>query len=276
MPNERRRPRTNLQEMVQKQVQKVLVRGQRYERFDQIRQRHFYSTHLFTPGAGNIIPAGRYDIFITTASGLGQGYPIPLTERETNWKGTGRVPDNQNFVIQELGVTVQRPPAVDTNTAKTGQPQDAPLNGIYANLPPAIQALIAGNRPISSQDAKSILLGGTLEMGFLTNFVPLGFLSDFSQSSGCYSQMQPGSATPYAPAALQTEDNFYGDPVNGVPAAAFRRKLEVPILLQHGEQTSMRINFPRDIRVEPLIDGGTGWLEIRVDWWATESFVEYS
>jgi hypothetical protein len=264
--------------MVASQVEKVLTRGQRFERFDQLRQRHFWSNYFFAPGAGNDIAAGPYDIFrIQTGQG-GQGYPagITLTDRETNWRGNGRVPDNQNFVIQEIGVTIGRPPAVDTNTPKTGQPQDAPVNSIYAALDPAIQALIAGNRMIHPQDAQLILNGLVLEMGFLTNNVPIGLCADFSQSAGCYAQMRAADQAGFTPAALQDEENFMGDPTNGVPAAAFRRKLEVPILLQHGEAMGMRLNAHRPITTTDLANGGTGWFEVRVDWWASESFVEYS
>ena len=110
----------SLETMVQRQIQNVLRRGQRMERFDQLRQRHFWSTHLFavggTGGAG-IIPAGVYDIFIIPVGLTGQGYPqaTPLTLRETNWLNPARVPDNQNFVIVEIGCTIQRPPAADAN-----------------------------------------------------------------------------------------------------------------------------------------------------------------
>jgi hypothetical protein len=74
-----------------------------------------------------------------------------------------------------------------------------------------------------------------------------------------------------------------GDPTNGVPAAAFRRKLEVPIMLQHGEAMGMVIQFPRNVPtlrasvvVQDPDQGGAGWVQVRVDWWATESFVEKS
>lgn len=255
----------SLKAMVSKQVTEVLRRGQRMERFDQIRQRHFWSTYLFAYG-NQPIQAGPYELFKVIASQTGQGYPagVSLTERETNWKGNGRVPDNQNFVIQEIGVSVNRPPAVDTTDDAVG-----PLNGIFANLPGAIQAEVDPIRPIHAADAQNILYGTVLEMGFLTNNVPLGLCADFSQSSGVYSQRQSvveGSLT----------DRLMGDPTNGIPAAAFRRKLEVPILLQHGEAMGMRFNILRNLPMLTVAEGGAGWLELRVDWWATESFVELS
>jgi hypothetical protein len=258
--------------MVNNQVQKVLARGQRFQRFDQLRQRHFWSTYLFAYGAGNPIAAGPYEIYKVIPSMTGQGYPagVPLSLRETNWKNAGRVPDNQNFVISEVGVSLIRPPCVDGDDQ--GAPLNAPLNGIWANLPPAIQALINPRRVIHPEDAANILYGGVLEMSYLTNNVPMGLLSDFSQSSGGYVQED------VALAGFQDTDDgpWIGDPTNGVPGACFRRKLEVPILLQHGEAMGMVLRFPRNIPTLGIADGGAGWVEVRVDWWATESFVEKS
>lgn len=276
--------RDTLKEMVSKQIGRVLERGSRQERFDQLRSRHFWSSHLFIADpATNMIPSGGYDIFKVIPSGSGQGYPtnVPLTNRETNWLNSGRVPDNQNFVITELGVTLKRPPAVDSLTAVTFAPAFPPSNGIWAGLTAAQQAYInagAQNREINTFDAIAILYGGLLEMSFLTNNVPLGLLADFSQSSGNYVIGTPLLSTiPTSP--INSDSN--GDPCNGIPAAAFRRKLEVPILLQHGENMGMRINFPRAIELTPpgtVQNGafGTGWFELRVDWWAHESFTEKS
>lgn len=259
----------SLKGMVQKQVTRVLERGQRLERFDQLRSRHFWSSYLFAYGAGNQIAPGAYDIFKATPSMTGQGYPtnVPLSLRETNWLNAGRVPDNQNFVITEIGVTVLRPPALDANGA-AGVPAFPPSTGIWANLSPAIQALIAQNSPVHYADAARILQGTVLEMQFLTNAVPLGLCSDFSQSAGARMHITRVSAA----AAISVG----GDPVNGVPAAAFRRKLEVPILLQHGETMGMRLNIHRPIQTLTLAEGGAGWAEVRVDWWAHESFAEKS
>jgi len=255
--------------MVRKQVAGVLARGQRMERFDQLRSRHFWSTYLFAYGAGNQILAAPYEVFKAIPSQTGQGYPtnVPLTFRETNWLNAGRVPDNQNFVIQEVGVTVMRPPAVD---GPVGVPVNAPTNGIWANLPVATQALIDQGKQLHPQDVANILYGTVLEMQFLTNSVPLGLCSDFSQSAGVVETDQLASQG--ATGAVQAG----GDTLNGVPAAAFRRKLEVPILLQHGETMGMRFNVHRDIDTLTLAEGGAGWAELRVDWWALESFAEKS
>jgi hypothetical protein len=265
---------TSLKNMVEKQVSEVLKRGQRMERFDQIRQRHFWSTYLFAYGAGEQIQSGPYELFKVISSQTGQGYPagVTLTERETNWKGNGRVPDNQNFVISEIGVSLVRPPAVDYG-GEGGPGTYAPTNGIWHNLTPSLKSLINPNQPIHPIDAANILYGLVLEMGYLTNNVPLGLCADFSQSAGVYSQ---SNLNVDDPPASEDGRNLGGDPSNGIPCAAFRRKLEVPILLQHGEAMGMRLNALRNIDTLSKAQGGAGWCEVRVDWWATESFVELS
>lgn len=274
----------SLQQMVDKQIAKVLERGTRYGRFDQIRQRHFWSSYLFAGFAGSSIPAGPYDIFKIPTGQQGQGYPVPLTNRETNWLGAGRVPDNQNFVITEIGVTVKRPPAtrqLDGQGAPVlngGVAFDpaAPRNGIAANMTPAQVAGINGMAPILPADAQAILYGTILEFGFLTNSVPIGYCADFSQAGGNYTQSANYFAGDADHNIAVTSRQKLGDPTNGVPAAAFRRKLEVPILLQHGESNFMRLNVPKPIPIQSLANGSSGWFEIRVDWWASESFAEKS
>lgn len=272
--------KTSLKGMVQRQVAKVLEKGQRFGKFDQIRQRHFWSSYLFAGFAGTSIPAGTYEIFQTIPGSIGQGYGIPLTIRETNWLGQGRVPDNQNFVIQEIGVTVTRPPANPQGSPHVAGAafSNAPANGIAASMTAGQVAAINGLAPILPMDAQSILYGTILEMKFLTNSVPLALCADFSQSAGTYGF----TTSPYVNADVDasrgsTQETLPpGDPTNGMPAAAFRRKLDVPILLQHGEQMGMRLNIPRAIPIQSLANGSSGWFEVRVDWWASESFNERS
>lgn len=274
----------SLKKMVDQQIAKVLKRGQRFGSFDQIRQRHFWSSYLFAGYAGASIPAGPYDIFKIPQGQQGQGYSIPMTTRESNWLGAGRIPDNQNFVITEIGATIKRPPACrqmaapptpDLNGGTAFDP-NGPRNGIAASMTAAQYAAINGMAPILPADAVAMLSGIVLEFGFLTNSVPLGFLGDFSQSGGNCT-LSPGyytGAVDHNYAVTGREKT--GDPSNGIPCAAFRRKLEVPILLQHGESQFMRLNIPKAIPIQSLANGSSGWFEVRVDWWATESFAEKS
>jgi hypothetical protein len=272
--------KVSLKGMVERQITKVLERGQRYGSFDQIRQRHFWSSYLFAGFAGTSIPAGPYELFRTIPGTIGQGYNIPLTIRETNWLGQGRVPDNQNFAIVELGVTIGRPPANPQGSPHVAGAAftNAPANGIAASMTAGQFAAINGLAPVLPVDAQSILYGTVLEMGFLTNSVPLGLCADFSQSAGCYGMTTSPYTNVASNAARTTTQEVLppGDPTNGIPAAAFRRKLEVPILLQHGESMFMRLNVPRAIPIQSLANGSSGWFELRVDWWATESFAENS
>lgn len=270
----------SLKAMVSKQIGKVLEKGQRYGSFDQIRQRHFWSSYLFAGYAGSQIAAGQYEIFKASPGNIGQGYSIPLTQRETNWLGNGRVPDNQNFAIQEIGVMITRPPANPQGTPHVPGAAftNAPANGIAASMTAGQVAAINGLAPILPMDAQSILHGMVLEMGFLTNAVPLGFLADFPQSAGAYGFSSSGylAADVNAARGSAAEALPPGDPTNGIPAAAFRRKLDIPILLQHGENCFMRLGVPLAIPVQSLANGGSGWFEVRVDWWASESFAEKS
>lgn len=277
----------SLQQMVDSQIAKVLERGTRYGRFDQIRQRHFWSSYLFAGFAGSSIPAGPYDIYKIPQGQQGQGYPIPMATRETNWLGAGRIPDNQNFVVTEIGVTLKRPPATRQGALVDGVfvpaldggvafDPNAPRNGIAANLSAAQVAGINGMAPILPADAQAILYGTILEFGFLTNSVPLGFLADFSQSGGNYTFSSDYFGGDADHNVAFTSRQKSGDPTNGVPAAAFRRKLEVPILLQHGESQFMRLQVPKAIPIATLAQGSSGWFEVRVDWWASESFAEKS
>lgn len=286
-----REPKTfSLVDMVDRQIATVLKRGQRFNKFDQLRQRHFWSSYFFPYGASEdgspgIIDAGTYDVFKVQPSQTGQGYPTntPLTLRETNWRNSGRVPDNQNLVIHEVGVTVVRPPAILMSGGKAVNP---PPNSLWANLTQQKQDTINPARSITTEDAARVLYGTVLEMGYLTNNVPLGLCADFSQSAGLHSFSQ-GINQLYPTENDWVDDglsdvSISGDPVNGVPAAAFRRKFEIPILLQHGETMGMRFNIHKPITMlgsslpSGEDQGGAGWLELRVDWWATESFVEYS
>lgn len=276
---------TSLKGMVDKQIQRVLERGQRFGRFDQIRQRHFWSSYLFAGFAGTSIPSGAYEIFKTIPGMIGQGYAIPLTTRETNWLGAGRVPDNQNFAITEIGVTLTRPPANPQGVPHVPGAafSTAPSNGIAASMSAGQVAAINGLAPVLPMDAQGILYGTVLEMSYLTNNVPIGLCSDFSQSGGAFGFATSGYNNSDISAARtgvvgtnSSEALPPGDPTNGIPAAAFRRKLEVPILLQHGENMGMRLNIPRAIPIQSIVNGSSGWFEVRVDWWASESFVENS
>lgn len=261
--------------IVQKQISKVLRQGNRLGDFNRIRQRHFWSTYLFIADpVTNKVASGAYDIFKTIPGASGQGYPtnVNLTLRETNWLNAGRVPDNQSFAITEIGATVRTPPLENPS---------APASvGIFANLTAAQKTYLLPGvaRNMLAQDINNVAFGTVLEMSFLTNNVPLGLIGDFSPSGGIIAP--PGDASL---ADGNTDVGPYATSL-GVPCAAFRRKMRIPILLSSGENMGMRLVLPRDIElinptstvVANTNHHGKGWYEIRVDWWAIESFAEKS
>lgn len=238
---------------MQQQTQSLLRTGQRFKSFDQIRQRHFWSSYFFTPTVG-YIAAGRYTLFTTPVGSNGQGFPagFVITERESNWKSQNRVPDNQNFEITELGCQIM--------SADFAQESTFPLNE-------EIPATMAAN----------FFNGSVLGITYLTNTVPLGLLSDFGQASGMNTGIQ-NFVTPAAVAVVADVlpvPPFNSVPVNGFAAPALRRKFKIPILLQHGESFNFTIDIPRNLYVG--FGGATAaTFLVRMDFWATESFVEQS
>lgn len=253
----------SINKQVSDQARQVLETGQRFSRFDQIRQRHFWSCYYFAPDSNGYVQSGTFPIFVVPPGQNGQGFPsgITLTERETNWKSQNRVPDNQNFEITELGVSATM-------------------------LTPDMSAVVAGGAP-SQNDVpphvfSQFLDNTVLNITYLTNSVPLGLISDFAQAS--------------APHVGSNQSNFLSDGAggpgsvfrsNGFPAPALRRRFKIPILLQHGETFSFSFQIPRTFwigrptgvnsmstpDVEPT---NIGPVILRMDFWATESFVEKS
>lgn len=246
-----------IQQGINRQARKVLVDGSRFKRFDQIRQRYFWSTYRLSSDANGFISSGNFDLFTTPAGQAGQGFVSQLTLRETNWVSANRVPDNQNFEITELGVSILQ---VDTDT-------DSRFNSPY---------------PSALED--EVLRNMTLAITYLTNQVPLGLCVDFAQASapmiGEFHPAVPGSY-PAAAAELPVNgdtaeqeipvgDTFYS---NGFAAPGLRRRFKIPILLQHGE--TFKFTFLIDPGRGPWVGANTTF-DVRMDFFATETFVEKS
>jgi len=247
----------SLERNIKAQARKVLVTGSRFKRFDQIRQRHFWSTYRLSTDSNGFVASGTFDLFTTPAGQAGQGFTQQLTLRETNWLSANRVPDNQNFEITELGVS-----AVSVNTDT-----DARQNT---------------SNPAANED--ELLRNMALAITYLTNQVPLGLCVDFAQPSG----PMVGEYHPSVPDNLESQYDVGGDNTlqvgaanaprstfytNGFAAPGLRRRFKIPILLQHGE--TFKFSY--------LLDPGRGpWLgenktfDLRMDFFATETFVEKS
>jgi hypothetical protein len=243
---------------VRSQASRVLRTGQRFDKFDQIRQRYFWSSYYFdVPTMSDYVTAGNYTLFTTPVGSNGQGFPSGqvITDRESNWKSQNRIPDNQNFEITELGCSV-----------------------ISADFGSNLNANYTARYPTPSAMA-NFFNSSVLAITYLTNSVPLGLLADFAQAAGPAMgigvDIIPGT-TPDATTQPSAENMAF---TNGFAAPGLRRKIKIPILLQHGESFNFTINVPRNtfagIGTGSANNGGAPFL-VRVDFWATESFVEKS
>lgn len=247
-----RRLPPGLRRSVNRQAEHVLRTGRRFTRFDQLRQRHFWSSHMFIPDVNGYIQAGNFPVFVTPAGQNGQGFPsgIQLTERETNWKSQNRVPDNQNFEITEIGVSIDVPTPSTTGLA------DGAVDPDELCVEPRVLYQALNNTLVS--------------ITYLTNSVPLGLCADFAQPAGA----QQGQST--INGGVLDGTFFRG---NGFSAPALRRRFKIPILLQHGETFSFTYNIPRSFFVGSAGGQPAAFQSsyiLRFDFWATESFVEKS
>jgi len=270
-----------LKKSISDQEGDLLRQGQRFKSFNKIRQREFYSTFLFAPGMGGIIPAGSYDLFKVIKGGTGQGYSAPLSERETNWPQANRVADNHNLVMKSFHCDIKRATSDVT---------------VY---PPAVLPAVPGTAvngfvdlfvPPHAADVKAIATGMILGVTYLTNTVPIGYLSDFPSVGGVVglnmATRQIAAAAAADPAESSTaagagQRPFYPITRNACNPA-FERRPKVPTLLQHGEVFSMTLIVPTPIQLLGIGQTGangesndaSGCVEVRVGMWATESFIE--
>lgn len=250
---------------IKDQARSLLETGSRYKGFDQVRQRHFWSNLCFLPNANGYIPSGTYKAFITPSGQVGQGFPVALTELETNWKSANRVPDNQNFEVLEVGCTIAALPSFVASNGTT---------------PYQVQP------PFARQQA-GIQQCSVLSIQYLTNEVPIGLLNDFQQASGpmpggfssVLNVPNPADGLNAGGVAPHTTQERYI--TNGFAAPGLRRRFKIPILLQHGETFSFNVTIPRTFYYGPQIQtvGEVEYINgyvLRIDFWATESFAEKS
>lgn len=244
------------------QASKMLQTGTRFKRFDQLRQRHFWSKYRFTPNATGFISSGDFDIFTTPVGQAGQGYAAQLTLLETNWPGANRVADNQNVEITEIGVSAQ------CQSSGLGAPS---VNGneFNSNVYHVLE--------------NELLRNMILSITYLTNTIPLGMCTDFAQASGPHIGFyEPAEAfTDAAPPVVGVPDRYRTYASNGMPGPGLRRRFKIPILLQHGETFKFTFQVPPGRgpfvqRIDPTDAATTPNIDVRMDFWATESFVEKS
>lgn len=251
--------------------QDQLLQGQAVRSFKDFRCRHLWSTYHFQPGAGSIA-AGDYKLFVAAAGKNGQGLPsgLSLDDLDTNFSGEGRVPDDQNLAVWELGVSLlpAREDVVDDNTA------------IYAN------------GPMEPGDVDNVLSSAVLGVKFVDTELELGPLSTFSQPGGPHIAVPTlldwteedairalgisgGMATgPAASPWQQATARLASSSGNLAPSPATRMRLDVPIFLGHTNTFYFFLRFGRAINLRTVARGGTGAFRARVDLWCAESFRE--
>jgi hypothetical protein len=238
---------------IKNQSQSLLRTGDRLGKFDQIRQRHFWSTAKVTPDANGYVQSTDLYLFQTPAGQAGQGFSTALTDLDTNFAGAGRVPDNQNLEIHELGVSCSFVYSSATVPSRNVQSQN--WHGAEGQL------------------LRNFWLGIT----YLTNTVPLGMASDFAPAAGAIGGMQ--KAWIASGAVATASDPARNLATNGFCAPALRRKFSIPILLGHAETFKFVLSLPQG-RAVNVFSGLTYDANVsfnfRVDFWATESFVEKS
>lgn len=273
---------SRLKEGIRRQELELLERG-RQVNFRRVRQRFFYSRHLFTPGKGGQIDSGTYQLFVTTQGNTGQGYAAPLTERETNWPQTGKLSSQQNLVVRGMGVRVLR------------GPQDLALYPPQVDIDPFI--------PLHPQDCATVARGMVLAIKYVTEVVPMGILADFPAPGGVHgwyqgSRQAPGSVYGVAGAGISGTPDLSGgqtpQAVQGYgnhPLAALQaipcwmRRFKVPLLIAASEQFTAELQVYENL---PFVGDGpleqassifrfaTGTCEVEVALWCTESFDEQS
>lgn len=269
------------------QESKLLRKGELSDwRYSQIRQRHLWSNYHFipqTPGSPILIATGvpivqanTYDTFVTLQNQSGQGLPqgFVMDAGDTNNLGAGRVPDDQNFAVWELGITI------------LPERQDVVNNCIASGTGGAGVSL--GN--LHPEDVDRILDEGVLQVKYLTNSVQLGHLKDFAQSGGpsivvrsllsstaaaatvggeTSGGLNEGNTAPSLQARISRLATNSG---NTGPNPGTRRKLDVPIFLPATQTYSFQVAFYRPFQLRSKANGGTGCFQVRVDTWAVESF----
>lgn len=249
--------------------------------FKNVRSRQIWSTYNFSQtaqgaiDANTILKPGDYNVFTAASGKNGQGLPsgAELSDLDTNFPGEGRVGDDQNFAIWELGVSVlparQSVVALDTAAMADGPPS-----------------------PI---DVDQILSSGVLVLKYIDVELPLGPLSNFAQPGGPmiavpsllnYSANRVADANGDTAGGLGEGDGktpwdarqakLTTNSGNLAASPGVRRKLQVPIFLGRTVNFRFAFRFARPVVLLKTSQGGTGAFKLRLDWWAVETFRDQS
>lgn len=282
-----------IQSQIMQQTDRLLRRGQAGpQNFNQIRQRHIWNTFYFTSGyTGSVILAGTggltltqgdYQFFSVLAGSNGQGLPqgFVISDLDTNFPSAGRVSDDQNFAIYELGLTFE------------------PMRADVAAGAP--NAMTPG--PIHPTDLDQLTQNAVISIKYLTNEIILGLAKDFVQSggpaivapslldyaarggtevagagpAGVTGGLQEGAVLAGAQVApWSVRQARYSQNSGPLPAApGWRRVFKIPLYLPSTAVFFFKISFPRAVQLMTVQQGGTGGFRARIDWFCAESFRE--
>lgn len=263
---------SRMQASIQRQAQDVL-RGRNVPGYDRLRERYVWSSYCFhshTGGAltAGLLAAGEYPVFTAGIMANGQGYPAGtvLNARDTNINAQNRIPDNQNFLVKEMGVSVDplRQDVVALDATKMCQGEADP------------------------SDVDLILGNTVVVLSYLNVSIPLGLASDFPEAggpsmvststldfAGNENVAQTGgglsegtNASPWSARQAKSARNGGGI----APAPALRRKFPVPFFLRSGENFRITFEIPRSVQLRSVANGGTGGFSLRCDFWVVESY----
>lgn len=276
-----------LQQDIRRQEENLLVRGQPpRDRFDTLRQRHIWSDYHFVSGTGlairqdagtgnvPVLQSEIYRVFTNAAGQAGQGLPagFQLTQLDTNFIGSGRVPDQQNFAVWELGVSVleQRADVVlaSPTTRGAGQPHpddvDKFLTECIVRIKAISQVVPLGHAADFCEPGAPSMVAPSLLDYSATGVVAAG------PPAGGVGGMGAGSITAQ-PWSLQVP-HLSSNGGGGVASPGSRLKLDVPIFLPAQTQFEIQLVIKRPFVLRSLQNGGTCGFRVRVDFWAAESY----
>ena len=274
---------TGLQQQVMQKAAGGTLAGKNPNNFSKVQSRHIWTTGYFFQGSGGQIQAAAfggnnpvlqpntYPLFTTLQQANGQGLPqgFTLDALDTNWLSAGRVSDDQNFLVTEVGF------------------QLLPIRPEIAALAPTVMS----PGPLAADDVDKLQRDVIVQLKYITEEIPLGTLGQYAP---------PGGAVETVPSVLD-----YAGQVNGTldgggmgmsaqtttqvwdqarliqlagptpPQPAMRRRLDVPIYLANSTTFTMQLVVPRSVQLRPGGNtgvGGTGAFSVRCDFWVIESY----
>jgi hypothetical protein len=276
---------TGLAQTVMQKAAGQTLKGNNPNDFSKVQSRHIWSTFYFHSATGGAIqPAafggnnpvlqpGTYPVFTTLQQANGQGLPAGffLDSLDTNWLSAGRVSDDQNFLVTEIGAQIlpMRPEIVALSTI----------------------AMTGG--AVAADDVDKIQRDVILQLKYVTEQIPLGTLGQYAPPCGSVETV-PG-VLDYAGQRNVTLDgggmgfsNLAAFP-NGQtqqarliqlggptpPQPAMRRRLDVPLYLANSTTFTFELLVLRPTQLRPggtKGAGGTGAFQVRIDLWVIESY----